>query len=342
MDIGRYVAQLRDDLAATAAPGDEQTQRTAALLGAAVEPAARLALIDALTEFAAEVSTALGDRTVEVRLDGRNVRAAVSPHAVGEATAPPPPPRGPGMDTGDISRITLRLVEQIKGQAEQAAQPAGRVAELVGRAGGAGRAVRPGPAPDRAAAPGGDAGGLTGWRPRRRPAPPRLGRGLSGDDGRHDTDGVQPVWCRAAGEPSGGAARSTWTSPWTSAGWTCIWRSPHPAERWRVQPAGAAGSTGREVRVEVRHDLGATGGWAQRLGEVASWLGAVGSGPDAVPDRGTGGADAVRAAEISWSDGGPLGLDCAVEHRAAAADGAAAGDGVGARRITRGGADRRG
>src|SRR6185436_4624879 len=97
MDIGRYVAQLRDDLAAAAAPGDEQTQRTAALLGA----------------------------TVEVRLDGRDVRVAVSPEPVGEATAPPPPPRGPGMDTGDISRITLRLVEQIKGQAEQAAAAQG-------------------------------------------------------------------------------------------------------------------------------------------------------------------------------------------------------------------------
>jgi hypothetical protein len=125
MDIGQYVAQLRDDLAAAAAPGDEQTQRTAALLGAAVEPAARLALMNALADLAAEVTTALGDRTVEVRLDGRDVRVAVSPEPVGEPTAPPPPPRGPGMDTGDISRITLRLVEQIKGQAEQAAAAQG-------------------------------------------------------------------------------------------------------------------------------------------------------------------------------------------------------------------------
>ena len=71
--------------------------------------------------------------------------------------------------------------------------------------------------------------------------------------------------------------------------------------------AGAADGGG-QVRVEVRHDLAAIGGWAQRLGEVASWLGAVGAGPDAGPDTGAGGADAVRAAEISWSDGEPLGL----------------------------------
>src|ERR687890_1791458 len=103
MDIGRYVAQLRDDLAAAAAPGDEQTQRTAALLGAAVEPAARLALMNALADLAAEITTALGDRTVEVRLDGRDIRVAVGPEPVVEPS-PPPPPRGPGVDTGDISR----------------------------------------------------------------------------------------------------------------------------------------------------------------------------------------------------------------------------------------------
>ena len=68
---------------------------------------------------------------------------------------------------------------------------------------------------------------------------------------------------------------------------------------------GAATKTGREVRVEVRHDPAATGGWAQRLGEVASWLGAVGAGPDTPPDSVDSGADGVRAAEISWTDAGP-------------------------------------
>jgi hypothetical protein len=171
MDIGRYVAQLRDDLAAAAAPGDEQTQRTAALLGAAVEPAARLAVLNALTDFAAEINAALGDRTVEVRLDGRDVRVAVGPEPVGEP-APPPPPRGPGMDSGDISRITLRLVEQIKGQAEQAAAAQGMslnswVAQAVqGALSGQGRR-RPGRGPwgDATGGPGGPEDGrhLRGW-----------------------------------------------------------------------------------------------------------------------------------------------------------------------------------
>lgn len=127
MDISQYVTRLREDLASAAAAGDEQTQRTAALLGAAVEPAARLAMMNALADLAAEVTAALGDRTVDVRLDGRDVRVVVSPDTT---PAPEPEPRQAfrgfgGADAGDISRITLRLVEQIKSQAEQAAATQG-------------------------------------------------------------------------------------------------------------------------------------------------------------------------------------------------------------------------
>jgi hypothetical protein len=126
MDISQYVSRLREDLAASAAAGDEQTQRTAALLGAAIEPAARLAMMNALSDLAAEVTAALGDRTVDVRLDGRDIRVVVSPDA---HPAPEPEPQQSkgfgGADAGDISRITLRLVEQIKNQAEQAASSQG-------------------------------------------------------------------------------------------------------------------------------------------------------------------------------------------------------------------------
>lgn len=132
MDLSKYVTQLREDLAAAAAAGDEQTQRTAALLGAAIEPAARLALMNALSDLAAEVTAALPDRVVEVRLDGRDVRVSVSDDGpTAEPEAETPPFRGFGGfggfggDAGDISRITLRLVEQIKGQAEQAAAAQG-------------------------------------------------------------------------------------------------------------------------------------------------------------------------------------------------------------------------
>ena len=158
MDLTPYVAQLRDDLAAAAAAGDEQTRRTAALLGSAIEPAARLAIMNALSDLASEATAGLGDRSVEVRLHGREVRVSVSgsatsedPHDVPTAqdapdagTDPGPAPSGstgrwPGFgdgpggqggspfggDAGDISRVTLRIVEQIKAQAEKAAQSQG-------------------------------------------------------------------------------------------------------------------------------------------------------------------------------------------------------------------------
>src|SRR3954449_4430123 len=53
------------------------------------------------------------------------------------------------------------------------------------------------------------------------------------------------------------------------------------------EDASGANAPGElEIRVEVRHDPAAAGGWAQRLGEVASWLGSVGAAP--APDGGGG------------------------------------------------------
>jgi hypothetical protein len=73
--------------------------------------------------MAAEVTESLGDgRTVEVRLDGRQARIAVSEPPRDDQ--PDPAPLGGDM-AGDVSRITLRLVEQLKNHAEQAASSQG-------------------------------------------------------------------------------------------------------------------------------------------------------------------------------------------------------------------------
>ena len=129
MELSIYVTRLREDLTTAASAGDDQTRRTAALLGAALEPAARLAIMDALSDLAAEVTASLPDHVVEVRLDGRDVRVAVSrpdgEPSRGPSGAPSPPEPGPHPDAGDISRITLRLLDQIKGQAERAAAQQG-------------------------------------------------------------------------------------------------------------------------------------------------------------------------------------------------------------------------
>jgi hypothetical protein len=128
MDLTPYITQLREDLTAAASAGDEQTRRTAAVLGAALGPAARLAIMNALSDLAAEVTAALDDRVVEVRLDGRDVRVAVSApsDAPDGSSSPAEPGAAPFGDAGgDVRRMTLRLIDQLKGQAERAAAEQG-------------------------------------------------------------------------------------------------------------------------------------------------------------------------------------------------------------------------
>jgi HicB family len=162
MDLTPYVTALRDDLAAAASVGDEQTARAGTALAGALEPAVRLALMNALSDLTTEISDSLDDHSVSLRLRGREVDVVVdrTPAADEPAEEEPPaggffagpssspfvgpggafrrpgfdrtgftppgrPGAGAGADMGDISRMTLRLVDQIKGQAEQAAASQG-------------------------------------------------------------------------------------------------------------------------------------------------------------------------------------------------------------------------
>ncbi|WP_194814440.1 hypothetical protein [Nocardia sp. XZ_19_385] len=119
MDLNKYTTRLREDLIAAAALGDEKTQATAAALAAATESSARLALLAALSDLAAEVSAELGDRTVHVSVDGTDATVDVRKNPGSDE-----PPTFEEM-TGDISRVTLRMVEQLKSKAEEAAQQSG-------------------------------------------------------------------------------------------------------------------------------------------------------------------------------------------------------------------------
>jgi hypothetical protein len=124
MELSPYISALRENLTAAAAAGDEQTRTAARVLAATIEPAARLAIMNALSDLAGEVTLALEDRVVEVRLDGQDVQVVVTgtPAEDHEPTDDPPPMTG---DPGDISRITVRLLEELKTQAEQAAASRG-------------------------------------------------------------------------------------------------------------------------------------------------------------------------------------------------------------------------
>jgi hypothetical protein len=130
MDLTPYIDGLRRDLMAAAAAGTDETRRTAGLLAEAMEPAARLAILDALSTATADVTAALSGVTVEIRMHGREPRISVdlveSEHEGGppEPPAPPAAPAPPGEDDG-TARVTLRLPESIKARTEEAATRAG-------------------------------------------------------------------------------------------------------------------------------------------------------------------------------------------------------------------------
>jgi HicB-like protein involved in pilus formation len=127
MDLSDYVDALRRSLTTAAAAGTEQTRETARLLGDTIEPAVRLAVTDALSAMAAEITAAWDGGLVDIRLRGRDPEVVIVP-------APDPEPAGPAEDPaadgdadddGSMARISLRLPESVKSRAEAAAAAAG-------------------------------------------------------------------------------------------------------------------------------------------------------------------------------------------------------------------------
>lgn len=130
MELTPYVEALRHDLLAAAAAGTEQTRETARLLSAALDPSARLCLVDALSALAAEVTTAWDGGSVEIRMHGREPQVVVTASEGFDAPPAPPPPGadGPGeedAEDGATARITLRLPDALKTRAERSAASEG-------------------------------------------------------------------------------------------------------------------------------------------------------------------------------------------------------------------------
>lgn len=151
MDLTPYVNQLRNDLLTAASVGSDETKRAAALLAGALEPATRLAMMNALSDLAAEITAALRDTSVGLRLDGGQVRLAVDRHgevgrrdtgerstlsftkpgtdtaptADGDVASPEDLKRAVQDAGGELSRTTVRLFNELKAQAERAAADQG-------------------------------------------------------------------------------------------------------------------------------------------------------------------------------------------------------------------------
>ena len=128
MDITPYVDNLRRDLAAAAEAGGPEIAQAAERLALALDPSARLALMEAISQAAAEITAEMPAGGVDVRLNGRELDFVVQ----GAHPTPPTPPTPPAPPTpeeieeeGGMARVTLRLPESVKARAEELAARSG-------------------------------------------------------------------------------------------------------------------------------------------------------------------------------------------------------------------------
>ncbi|MBO9522038.1 MAG: toxin-antitoxin system HicB family antitoxin [Nocardioidaceae bacterium] len=126
MDITPYVERLREHLAQAAAAGDDQIRDAADRLTLALDPSMRLALMEALSQAAAEITTEMRAGSVDVRLSGRELEFVVeAPAPAPDAVAAAAPAAEDEEEDGATARITLRLPESIKTRAEELATKGG-------------------------------------------------------------------------------------------------------------------------------------------------------------------------------------------------------------------------
>ena len=130
MDLGTYVSNIRQELAVAADAGGDDARALAERLAAPLESALRLALLDALSDAADEITRDLAPGSVHLRLRGREPGFVVTPPPAEpldqvDAPADELPPVVPQDDDGAMARVNFRLSENLKGQIEEAAERAG-------------------------------------------------------------------------------------------------------------------------------------------------------------------------------------------------------------------------
>ena len=140
MDLRPYVDNIHSQLAVAAEAGGDEARALAERLVAPLDAAIRLTLQDVLAAAAEEITCELAPGSVELRLRGRDPEFVVTPAPVdlpvddlteGDQDREPrgKPVTGAGVatpasleaDEGGMSRINLRMPDQLKGRIEQAA-----------------------------------------------------------------------------------------------------------------------------------------------------------------------------------------------------------------------------
>ncbi len=128
MELHSYVTRIHQEVANAVALAGPEAQAGADRLLTALDPALRLVILEALTDAAAEITTALPSGNVDARLRGRDLTFVVE--GVGstdsEAAASVRPGDAAFDDLGEQVRLTLRLSEGLKTRAEELSNELGQ------------------------------------------------------------------------------------------------------------------------------------------------------------------------------------------------------------------------
>lgn len=123
MDLQPYVDAVRQELKVAASAAGEDAQNLAERLSAPLESALRLALLEALSTAAEEITGELAPGSVEVRLRGRDPEFIVDAPPEEETFDEPDDDAFVAhYDDGATWRVTLRLPERLRAAVEAAAR----------------------------------------------------------------------------------------------------------------------------------------------------------------------------------------------------------------------------
>jgi hypothetical protein len=136
MDLSPYIESVRVGVVNASSLADEQTQHVAERLGTAIESSTRLALIQALSDAAGNISAELAPSFVEVRMVGQDPEFVVSIQTAESEPTFLMPDAEPGVEgTGEpsttdaddepVARITLRLPQSVKTRVDEMASTEG-------------------------------------------------------------------------------------------------------------------------------------------------------------------------------------------------------------------------